>query len=247
MILALVLVLSGGWAAVGDVDFGLQPNFSYSHLGLVEPIWRQNVPLVVGSAKDVIPSDPAVNIYPRTFMDLIKFTGWELSVRNDYKGFGISALINDARHAIEAECRKVRRLKIEQAGLVVHPYCTYYVDLASFGSAAVPQIEHELQEIFVNNARNGLDVHIGADLGARYFGLLPTLVKCGIVCRKRLAHQEDGPESKDSNRNASESGKPLGRSVIPDGAIIGFLFVWIAAGVIWATRWAIPKDKNDKD
>ena len=77
-------------------------------------------------------------------------------------------------------------------------------------------------------------------------GLLFGLIKCGIVCRNRLSHQQDRDESEYRNKQAGDSGNPLGGGVIPKAIIWWLLAMGIAAGGILAANWAIPpnKDKN---
>lgn len=96
-----------------------------------------------------------------------------------------------------------------------------------------------------------LNVNVGAGLGFANrlgkSGLFPSLVKCGIVCRQRLANEESSLKREECNGDPSPCGNPLRRRIIPDGAIIAFALVWITAGGIWATRWAVPKDKHNED
>jgi hypothetical protein len=75
-------------------------------------------------------------------------------------------------------------------------------------------------------------------------GLKPGLVKCGIVCRERLSHQQNRNKREYGDSYPRTSGNPLGGSIIPKGVIWWLVAMGVAACGILTANWAVPPNEH---
>ena len=249
MILALVLsfVAGYGWPAMGYGEFGTHLHLSPSHVVRPYLCRCQYVPLAMSITKDICPRYRAINASFVLPVYHLKDTCREGGVRQQKVCWNLCPVFNDTWVAFHRQIDEIlKKGKIGFRAAIVNPNHTLDTHLSSFRSTDIFDFEKQMQPVFINYAGSRRYDKVSTDLGTRNLSLFATLIKCGIVCRNRLSHQQDRDEGEYRNKQASEGGNPLGGGIIPESIIWWLLAVGIATGGILATNWAIPpnKDKN---
>ena len=247
MIIALTLALSTWGATVGDVERGLHPRALCEHRVRTNAPIVQDMPLAMFSPEDVLPREDTIHINLRVCPNQVEFTRGEVGMRNHRESRGFTAAINDAAPTVKLDFRKERRVQIQNVCSDVSPRNALYADFEGLRRSTILQAKQHFHPVIINCADQGGNVYVWTHLRASDPSLFPTLAKCGVVCRNRLSHQKDRDKGEYGYQQARNGGEPLGRSVVPYGAVIGLTLVCVIAGVIWIANWAIPRNQSEND